>query len=35
LIDVLVPVGKSPEKIRADFDPRAKRPAVVPADQKK
>jgi hypothetical protein len=39
LIDILVPAGKSQEKILADFDPRAKRPAVVPgvvpADQKK
>jgi hypothetical protein len=38
LIDVIVPNGQSQEKLMADFDPRAKRPVVlpgvVPADQK-
>lgn len=38
LIDVIVPKGQSQEKLMADFDPRAKRPVVlpgvVPAEQK-
>lgn len=39
LIDILVPAGKTQEAVLADFDPRARRPAllpgVVPAEQGK